>query len=188
MSQNNHGSNAAIAAGVVAAAALYAFSGFSLASARDRHFVESPLVPNVKFAIDHEFAALPALSFPIQNLTNAEKHVFVMADESQRVERAIVIQFERVQEGSDFRFVYPSTPPEKLGFSAPRYWKVVRLARVADPKGKSEIIVFYMENADAAYAETGLAGADADGDLVLDPEAAGALLAHLPDNVVVLAD
>jgi hypothetical protein len=46
--------------------------------------------------------------------------------------------------------------------------RTARLARVADPDGMSEVIIFYMENADADYPAGPLQGADADGDLGLD--------------------
>jgi hypothetical protein len=44
---------------------------------------------------------------------------------------------------------------------------VARLARVADPGGMHEAIVFYMENADARYPD-GLVNVDEDGDGLLD--------------------
>jgi hypothetical protein len=40
---------------------------------------------------------------------------------------------------------------------------VARLARVADAAGRHEVIVFYMENADARYPD-GLVDVDEDGD------------------------
>ena len=49
------------------------------------------------------------------------------------------------------------------GLQSPRYWHLVRLARVADAEGKHEAIVFYMENADARYPD-GLVDVDEDGD------------------------
>jgi hypothetical protein len=48
----------------------------------------------------------------------------------------------------------------------PRYWKVARLARVSDPQGLTEIILFYMENGDRAYAGAA-PPRDADGDIVI---------------------
>lgn len=53
------------------------------------------------------------------------------------------------------------------GLQSPRYWHVARLARVADPEGRHEVIVFYMENADARYPR-GLVDVDEDGDGLLD--------------------
>lgn len=53
------------------------------------------------------------------------------------------------------------------GWQAPRYWHVARLARVTDPAGMHEAIVFYMENADARYPQ-GLVDVDEDGDGLLD--------------------
>lgn len=52
---------------------------------------------------------------------------------------------------------------QETGLRPPRYWHVVRLARVADTEGRHEAIVFYLENADARYPN-GLTDVDEDGD------------------------
>jgi hypothetical protein len=70
------------------------------------------------------------------------------------------------------------------GFNVPRFFRVARLVRLADPVGKSEVIVFYMENADAEFPAGILTGATEDGDQPLDPAAAQAILARLKANVV----
>jgi hypothetical protein len=156
-------------------------------AASDANVVVSPESPDLTIRIDGAFRPLERLAFPIENLTNVERRVFVDANSSGTVERMIVVQFEKVQDGSDFRFVFPSTPPrrfgaqtyragtfvydeveaaaseptreaartrrhlEENGLRAPRVWKVARLARVADPGGLSEVIVFYFENADGEF-------------------------------------
>jgi ribosomal protein L32E len=107
-----------------------------------------------------------------------------IADARHVAQRAIVVQHEVVREGSDFRFQFPSTPPQTFGdqtyrstsfiydderaareapqreagqtrallrasgVTPPVRWKSARLARVADPNGLREVIIFYMENAD----------------------------------------
>jgi hypothetical protein len=184
---------------------------FASVPAGGRNLVRVPAVPEVRLAVDSAFRPLPRLAFPIEALTNAERHIFVEADSRGRLRRMVVVQFEKVQGGSDFRFVFPSTPPRRFGaqvyragtfayddeaaaaaeplreagrtrrflaehgLSAPRFWKVARLARVSDPKGLSETILFYMERADE-----GLAGRSSDsGDIALPPEESARLFAAL---------
>lgn len=65
------------------------------------------------------------------------------------------------------------------GFKLPAVFRVARLARVANPDGKSEVIMFYMEAADADYAIRPLPGADEDGDLDLPEDHARGMLARL---------
>jgi hypothetical protein len=172
--------------------------------AGEAHTVTSPAVPDAVFQVDPRLTPLPALRFPIRDQTDAERRLFVETADGV-VERMLVLQFETVQPGSDFRFVFPPRPPRTLGphvyrFGAyayddataaarepaleaartraalqasglqpPRYWHVVRLARVADTEGRHEAIVFYLENADARYPH-GLTDVDEDGDGRLVPE------------------
>src|SRR5687767_9521244 len=49
----------------------------ALTQASDAHRVASPAVPDVEFRVDAEFAALPALRFPIRDQTDAERRLFV---------------------------------------------------------------------------------------------------------------
>lgn len=166
--------------------------------AGDAHTVASPAVPDATFHVDRQLTALPALRFPIRVQTDVERRLFVEARDGV-VRRMLVLQFETVQPGSDFRFRFPSRPPREFGphvyrfgsyayddaaaaarepaleaartragleaegLQAPRYWHVVRLARVADAEGRHEAIVFYLENADARYPD-GLTDVDEDGD------------------------
>lgn len=179
------------------------------------HVLTSRADPEIALQIDPAFRPLPPLRFPIETLTDAERYVFVDARADGVVERMIVLQFERVQAGSDFRFRFPSRPPRQFGentyrfgafvyddaaaaraapekeagrtrallaaqgLQAPRLWRAARLARVSDPEGLSEIIVFYMENADSDYPTGALPGADEDGDLVLEGEAREAMALRL---------
>jgi len=76
--------------------------------------VVSPAVPDAVFEVDAGFEALPALRFPIADSTDAERHLFVDAPGGV-VRRMLVLQFETVQAGSDFRFVFPSSPPRQFG-------------------------------------------------------------------------
>jgi hypothetical protein len=71
------------------------------------------------------------------------------------------------------------TDLEKRGFTVPRLFRTARLARVADPSGQSEVIIFYIENADGDYPSGPLPNADADGDLVLMPSAAKSLFENM---------
>ena len=72
------------------------------------NLVVSEQAPALSLRISADFAALPPLRFPIDNLTHAERRLFVEADANGRVRRMVVVQFERVQDGSAFRFVFPS--------------------------------------------------------------------------------
>jgi hypothetical protein len=67
----------------------------------------------------------------------------------------------------------------RQGYTVPRFFRTARLARVSDPNGSSEIIIFYIENADAEYPSGVLPGADEDGDLVLKGSDADALLQRM---------
>jgi hypothetical protein len=65
------------------------------------------------------------------------------------------------------------------GYVIPRFYRCARLARVASPDGRSEIIIFYNENADSAYPAGPLPGADTDGDLDITGADASGLLARM---------
>ncbi|MFT3897167.1 MAG: hypothetical protein QM719_05660 [Thermomonas sp.] len=172
------------------------------ACASGAHRVASLADPALAFRVDPALAALPPMRFPIEGKTDADRRLFVEARDGV-VRRMLVLQFETVQPGSDFRFVFPPKPPRSLGpdvyrsgayayddvlaaerapgleaartraallqhgLQPARYWHVARLARVADPAGMHEVIVFYMENADARYPQ-GLVNVDEDGDGLLD--------------------
>ena len=74
------------------------------------------------------------------------------------------------------------------GFTVPRLFRIARLARVSNQDGMSEIIILYMENADADFPSGPLDGADEDGDLNLDTFAAQAMLTRLKSVVVPGSD
>lgn len=74
----------------------------------------------------------------------------------------------------------------KSGYVVPRLFRTARLARVSDSKGTSEIIIFYIENADAQYPSGVLPGADQDGDLVLTGPDANALLQRMSSAISTL--
>jgi hypothetical protein len=156
-------------------------------SAGSDNLVVSRAWPDLTLRIAASFRRLPAITFPIENLTDATRHVFVEAGPDAVIQRMVIVQLETVQRGSDFRFVFPSTPPQKFGnetyrwgtfvyddakaasekpdrepgqtrrlltahgLKPPRVLRVARLARVAHPDGLSEVIIFYMENADADF-------------------------------------
>jgi hypothetical protein len=73
----------------------------------------------------------------------------------------------------------------RRGYVVPRLFRTARLARVSDSNGTSEIIIFYIENADAQYPSGVLAGADQDGDLVLTGADANALLQRMSSAITV---
>jgi hypothetical protein len=65
------------------------------------------------------------------------------------------------------------------GFKVPKVFRVARLARVADANGTTEVIIFYMESADAEFPMRPLPMADEDGDMPLGDAQAKALLSRL---------
>ncbi len=70
------------------------------------------------------------------------------------------------------------------GLNVPRLFRIARLARVTDQSGMNEIIISYMENADADFPAGPLSGADEDGDLNLDALAGQAIRKRLQSVVV----
>ncbi len=70
----------------------------------------------------------------------------------------------------------------------PRVWQAVRLARVHDPYGLSEVIIFYLENADSHFAPGPLPNADEDGDAPLDAATKARMLAALRRAAQVISD
>jgi hypothetical protein len=178
-----------------------------LGAAQPMRLLTSASRPHLELGIDSSFVALPPLKFPLE-FTDVDRRIFVDADKARTVRRMIVVQFEKVRNGSRFKFIYPPKPPisfgketyrfgayvyddakeaasqpgmeatrtramlGKLGYHLPRLFRTARLARVADPLGQSEVIIFYVENADEKYPTGVLPNADADGDLVLDRNAA----------------
>ena len=185
--------------------------------------VESPTVPGLVLAIDRRFHALPPLTFPIETMTDAERRIFFEADEKRMIQRMIVVQYEKVQAASDFRFRYPSRPPQRFGsetyrfgtyvnddqasataapdkeaaltraflrthgLASPRTYRIARLARVTDPKGLTEVIIFYMENADSDFAPGPLPGADQDGDVPIEGAEQAALFGRLQQAIKVIS-
>jgi hypothetical protein len=188
---------------------------------RPSNLVESAVSPSLTLKIDRRFHPLPSLRFPIENLTNAERRIFVEPGAGRTIKRLVIIQFEHAQHGSDFRFRYPSRPPRRFGaetyrfgtyvyddqrsaaaepakeasrtrsflaaagYKSARVYRVVRLARVTDPQGLSEVIIFYMENADREYAPGPLPGADDDGDLSISGAEQERLFARMASVIKV---
>ena len=148
----------------------------------------SPDQPKIRLQVDKAFTALPVLAFPIRGDTWVERYIFVDGGPEKTIRRMLVVQFEHVQVGSPFRFVYPPRPPiqwgsavyrhgaftadnakeiaehpdlevarteaylASKGYTVGNWWRVARLARAADPEGKTEIIVFYQEEVPAGSA------------------------------------
>ena len=183
------------------------------------HYMQLPTEPALELRIDGTFKPLGTISIVIANSTQAYRRIFVDADESSLVRRLVVVQFERVLPGVEFKFVYPPKPPAEYGgltyrfgayvyddaaaaakapeleagrtramltglsYKLPRLMRTARLARVAAADGSREVIIFYMENADADYPLGPLAGADEDGDLPLDAAAKEQILERLRTTV-----
>jgi hypothetical protein len=183
------------------------------------NLVVSKEAPALTLRIGPKFRALKPLRFPIEDLTNAERRIFVEAGRDRVIDRMVVVQFETVRPGSDFRFRYPATPPRKFGaetyrfgtfayddaaaakakpdkepgqtrawlkaagYKSPRLYRVARLARVSDAKGLSEVIIFYLENADAR-PPTGQP--DEDGDWAIEGADKAALTRRMEQAVRAL--
>ena len=182
-----------------------------------------PANPPLVLRVDPLFHPLQPLLFPIESLTNVDRRVFVDSDDKGTIRRLVVVQFESVQPGASFKFVYPSKPPAEFGaqtyrygayvhddeaeaakspakeagqtralllangFKVPRVFRVARLARVAGQNGTTEVIIFYMEAADADFPIRPLPGADEDGDLTLDEAGAQSLLARLKSVITPIS-
>src|SRR6476619_6597788 len=71
------------------------------------NLVVSKEAPALTLRIDRAFKALRPLRFPIEQATNAERRIFVEANRQRVVERMVIVQFEKVLPGSNFRFLYP---------------------------------------------------------------------------------
>ena len=189
------------------------------AAAPRANLVVSKQDPALTLQIDPAFKALKPLKFPIEDLTNAERRIFVAAGPGRVIDRMVIVQFEKVRPGSDFRFLYPSKPPRQFGAEIYRYgafafndveaaakmpkkepgltraflkragykpatlYRAARLARVTDAKGLSEVIIFYLENADA-NPPTGKP--DEDGDYAVEGAEREALTARMEQVVKVV--
>ena len=195
-----------------------ACSGLALAcgndalAARTSNLVISRGAPALTLAVDRAFKALPPIRIPIEDKTVAERRIFVDGHKGEPVNRVVIVQFEHVVPGSDFRFVYPSKPPRQFGartyrfgtyvyddakdsakaptkeaaktradlrahgYEPARFYRTARLARVADPKGLSEVIIFYFENADRRPPK---GPEDPDGGWPLSPREDEALAARM---------
>ena len=201
----------------IALAGLLALSGGPAVGAPN--LVVSKDAPALTLRIDPHFTELKPLRFPIEDLTNAERRIFLEAGRDRMVDRMVVVQFEKVRPGSEFRFRYPSAPPRRFGaetyrfgtfayddaaaarakpdkepgqtrawlkaagYKSPRLYRVARLARVSDPQGLSEVIIFYLENADA---DPPTGQRDEDGDWVLAPAEKAAITRRMEAAVRVV--
>ena len=202
-------------------------AGLLIAAATGSGITQSGLVvrsssePHLAFRISDGFTSLPPLEIALPS-SDVDRRIFVDADTSGSIRRLVVLQFERVRPGSDFKFVYAPKPPYDFagvtyrigtyvyddaaeaaaapgfesaltrktllahGYDPPRLLRVMRLARVTDPGGQREVIIFYEENADAQYPD-GLKGkaTDADGDLPLTGADAKALIDRARSAIAV---
>ncbi|HEX5006637.1 MAG TPA: hypothetical protein VFV70_05960 [Hyphomonadaceae bacterium] len=87
----------------------------------DNHVLRSQADPALTLQIDPAFDELTPLRFPIGNQTDAERRIYVDAGSDGVIARMIVVQFERAQESSDFRFVFRPSPPRRFGDNIYRF-------------------------------------------------------------------
>jgi hypothetical protein len=80
-----------------------------------------PANPPLVLRIDPSFRPLKAMTFPIDSFTDVDRRVFVHADEKGTILRLAIVQFERVQPGSSFRFAFPPRPPAQFGAHTYRF-------------------------------------------------------------------
>ncbi len=106
--------------------------------------------PPMTTEVDATFRALPAITFPIEDLTIATRHVFVQTDDGGLARRIAIIQFEAVNPGSDFRFQFPSTPPELFGPDTYRYSSFIfdaeRAAREQPEREPGQTMALFQAN------------------------------------------
>src|SRR3954451_5013143 len=105
----------------IAVACLFAIGAVPPTLLPRSNLVVSKQSPALTLRIDPRFRALKPLTFPIEDLTNAERRIFVDAGRDRVIDRMVVVQFEKVRPGSDFRFRYPSKPPRQFGMETYRY-------------------------------------------------------------------
>ena len=51
------------------------------------------------------------LRIPIAGKTTADRRIFVDADAQSSIRRLVIVQYETVNPGAKFSFVYPARPP-----------------------------------------------------------------------------
>jgi hypothetical protein len=100
---------------------LLACASMSVGAAPKAHSVTAQTTPPMTIEVDTAFRALRAITFPIEDMTVATRHVFVQTGDDGLARRIAIIQFEAVNPRSDFRFQFPSTPPESFGPDTYRY-------------------------------------------------------------------
>jgi hypothetical protein len=102
---------------------LLAFSQLSvgaLSAAQPMRLLTSPSRPHIELGIDASFIGVPPLSFALK-FTDVDRRIFVDANHARIVRRLIVVQFEKVRNGSHFKFVYPPKPPIIFGQETYRF-------------------------------------------------------------------
>jgi hypothetical protein len=109
------------AAASVSACATRSTTPDAVRSVRD-NVLTSRERPAIRLAIDSSFRGLPVLRFPIADLTNAERWLFVDAGRNNAIRRMVMLQFETVQPtNSEFRFRFASNPPRQFGAETYRF-------------------------------------------------------------------
>lgn len=106
-------------------ASLALFGCATLSSSKKDQTLTSPTDASLVLRIDGLFHPLQPLKFQIESLTNVDRRVFVDADDHRAIRRLVIVQFESVQPGASFRFVYPSRPPAQFGAQTYRFGSYV---------------------------------------------------------------
>ena len=109
-----------VAFGVLGASLALFGCATSFSSNKDQTLT-SPTDSSLVLRIDRLFQPLQPLKFQIESLTNVDRRVFVDADDHRAIRRLVIVQFESVQPGASFRFVYPSRPPVEFGAKTYRF-------------------------------------------------------------------
>ena len=138
-------------------------------SARDNRPVDSSLCSSEHAQVGASFRFVYPARPPMQWGSSVYRHGTFMADSPAEIAEHPDLEVARTE-------TYLTSNGYKLG----RWWRVARLARVADPEGKTEIIVFYQEALPSGSSPPGSA------DEALPEKEAAQLFARL--NLAVESD
>jgi len=110
-----------VALGVLLMASLAQFGCATSSPPQKDQTLTFPANPSLVLRIDRLFHPLQPLTFQIESLTNVDRRVFIDSDDKGAIRRLVIVQFESVQPGASFRFVYPAKPPAEFGAQAYRF-------------------------------------------------------------------
>jgi hypothetical protein len=81
----------------------------------ENNLITSSVNPAIKVRVGNSFTYLGRLQFELYSVAEVEVFVFVDADESKRLTRMFIAQFEGYLESNDHVYDYPLTHTVKLG-------------------------------------------------------------------------